>query len=105
MWPSGLLRVLIVFACLAVASPGFAVATSSHVPNGSASVPGLSPTSAPTTTQPFFPKIRVTDGTSGFTDQVEPTMAVNRSGTIFVGWKEIHGATAAAVRGRESYPT
>jgi len=105
MWPSGLLRVLIVFACLAVASPGFAVATSSHVPNGSASVPGLSPTSAPTTTQPFFPNIRVTDGTSGFTDQVEPTMAVNRSGTIFVGWKETDGATAAGIRVGASYST
>src|SRR5437879_3557802 len=105
MPPSGLLRVLIVFGCLAVASPGFAVATSSHVPNGSASVPGLSLTSAPTTTQPFFPNIRVTDGTSGFTDQVEPTMAVNRSGTIFVGWKETDGTTAAGIRVGASYST
>src|SRR5438309_11385189 len=98
MPPSGLLRVLIVFGCLAVASPGFAVATSSHVPNGSASVPGLSPTSAPTTTQPFFPTIRVTDGTSGFTYHVAPTMAVNRSRPIFVGWKETDGTTGAAIR-------
>lgn len=58
---------------------------------------------APATTQPFFPNIRVTDGSSGFTDQVEPTMAVNHSGTIFVGWKETNGDTAAGLRVGASY--
>ena len=103
MRPTGLLRVLIVFACVAVASPGLAVAASGHVPNGSASGSTVSPTSAPATTQPFFPNIRVTDGSSGFTDQVEPTMVVNHSGAIFVGWKETNGDTAAGLRVGASY--
>jgi len=103
MQPSGLLRVLIVLASVAVASPGLAVAAWGHFSNGTASGSTVSPMSAPTTTQPFFPNIRVTDGSSGFTDQVEPTMVVNHSGTIFAGWKETNGATAAGLRVGASY--
>src|SRR2546426_12238158 len=103
MQPSGLVRVLIVLASVAVALPGFAVAASGHVSDGTASGSTLLAMSAPTTTQPFFPNIRVTDGSSGFTDQVEPTMVVNHSGAIVVGWKETNGDTAAGLRVGASY--
>jgi len=103
MQPSGLVRVLIVLASVAVALPGFAAAASGHVSDGTASGSTLSAMSAPTTTQPFFPNIRVTDGSSGFTDQVEPTMVVNHSGAIVVGWKETNGDTAAGLRVGASY--
>src|SRR3989442_8067714 len=103
MRPTGLLRVLIVFVCVAVASPGLGVAVSGHAANGPVSGSTASPRSAPTTTQPFFPNIRVTDGSSGFTDQVEPTMVVNHSGAIFAGWKETNGDTAAGLRVGASY--
>src|SRR5437867_3540632 len=103
MQPSGLVRVLIVLASVAVALPGFAVAASGHVSDGTASGSTLSAMSAQTTTQPFFPNIRVNDGSSGFTDQVEPTMVVNHSGAIVVGWKETNGDTAAGLRVGASY--
>src|SRR5437867_3051350 len=103
MQPSGLVRVLIVLASVAVALPGFAVAASGHVSDGTASGSTLSAMSAQTTTQPFFPNIRVTDGSSGFTDQGEPTMGVNQSGAIVVGWKETNGDTAAGLRVGASY--
>jgi hypothetical protein len=36
----------------------------------------------------FGTNIRVTDGTSPYTDQVEPTMVILSDGRILVGWKE-----------------
>src|SRR5437867_4193083 len=36
---------------------------------------------------PSFSNTRITDGSSPFAWQVEPTMVINRSGGIFVGWK------------------
>ncbi len=54
---------------------------------------------------PFFPNVDVTDGSSPFDWQVEPTMAINRSGTIFVGWKETFSADAAGQRVGASYST
>ncbi|MFW9831361.1 MAG: sialidase family protein [Candidatus Thorarchaeota archaeon] len=36
----------------------------------------------------FGTNIRVTDGTSPYTDQVEPTLAILSDGRILVGWKE-----------------
>ena len=36
----------------------------------------------------FGTNIRVTDGTSPYSDQVEPTMAITSDGRILVGWKE-----------------
>jgi uncharacterized repeat protein (TIGR02543 family) len=37
---------------------------------------------------PLFPNVRITDGSSPYAWQVEPTMVLNQSGTIYVGWKE-----------------
>jgi len=37
---------------------------------------------------PFIPNVDITDGSSPYAWQVEPTMVINSSGTIFVGWKE-----------------
>lgn len=54
---------------------------------------------------PFFPNIGITDGTSPYDWQVEPTMVVNRSGQIFVGWKETDGPEAAGIRVGASFST
>src|SRR2546426_7669108 len=61
--------------------------------------------SSPTSTVPFFPNIKITDGTSPYDWQVEPTMVVNHSGTVFVGWKETNGPDAAGYRVGSSYST
>ncbi len=66
-------------------------------------VPSTPSTVTPTSSQPFFPNIRVTDGSSPYLWQVEPTMVINRSGTIFVGWKETDGPDAAGLRVGASY--
>ena len=54
---------------------------------------------------PFQPNIRITDGSSPYLWQVEPTMVVNQSGTVFVGWKETDSSTAAGIRVGSSYST
>ena len=54
---------------------------------------------------PFLPNIRITDGSSPYAWQVEPTMAINRSGTIFAGWKETDGPENAGIRVGSSYST
>lgn len=58
---------------------------------------------APSSIVPFFPNIRVTDNSSPYAWQVEPTMVINRSGTIFAGWKETDGPDAAGLRVGASY--
>src|SRR5437667_320506 len=54
--------------------------------------------STPEAIGPFEPNIKITDGSSPFGWQVEPTMVVNESGTVFVGWKETNGPDAAGCR-------
>src|SRR2546421_11273295 len=54
--------------------------------------------SSPTSTVPFFPNIKITDGTSPYDWQVEPTMVVNKTGTVVVGWEENNGPDAAGYR-------
>jgi|GEM_PF-1892967 len=81
-----------------VSAPGVRVSETATLTAGSASIP-------PAATIPVFSNVRVTDGSSGFTDQVEPTMVVNSSGTIFVGWKETNGEEAAGIRVGASYST
>src|SRR5213076_1718362 len=53
---------------------------------------------APTTVYPFLPNVKVTDESSPYKYQVEPTMVINRSGTVFAGWKETDGPDAAGFR-------
>ncbi len=60
---------------------------------------------APTATLPFLPNFDVIDGSSPHKWQVEPTMVVNRSGSIFVGWKEADGPSSSGVRVGASYST
>ena len=52
---------------------------------------------------PDFANVKVTDGSSPYPWQVEPTMVINGSGTIFVGWKETDGPEAAGLRVGASY--
>ena len=54
---------------------------------------------------PFSPNVRITDGSSPYDWQVEPTMAVNRSGALVVGWKETNGPETAGLRVGASYST
>src|SRR5256886_1113467 len=54
---------------------------------------------------PSFFNVRITDGSSPFAWQGEPTMAINRTGAVFVGWKETKGSEAAGLRGGFSYST
>ena len=68
-------------------------------------VPAVRPNAHPASVVPFLPNIRITDGSSPFAWQVEPTMAINRSGTIFAGWKETDGPEAAGLRVGSSYST
>src|SRR5881392_1807845 len=68
--------------------------------------PGAHPASpAPTAVAPFYPNVKITDGSSPFAWQVEPTMVINETGTIFVGWKETTGSDTAGVRVGASYST
>src|SRR5207244_6104305 len=58
----------------------------------------------------FFPyttlfRSKITDGTSPYDWQVEPTMVVNKTGTVFVGWKETNGPEAAGYRVGSSFST
>src|SRR6266571_252484 len=68
-------------------------------------VPVVRPNEHPASVFPFLPNIRITDGSSPFAWQVEPTMAINRSGTIFAGWKETDGPESAGIRVGSSHST
>jgi hypothetical protein len=59
----------------------------------------------PTGNKPFFPNVKITDGSSPYKWQVEPTMVINRSGAVFVGWKETDGPEAPGRRVGFSYST
>lgn len=52
---------------------------------------------------PLFPNVRIMDGSSPFAWQVEPTMVLNRSGTIYVGWKEASSSDGPGRRVGFSY--
>src|SRR5207237_8033226 len=60
---------------------------------------------APTTVYPFLPNVKVTDESSPYKYQVEPTMVINRSGTVFAGWKDADGPDAGGFRVGSSYST
>jgi hypothetical protein len=54
---------------------------------------------------PDFSNVRITDGSSSYVWQVEPTMVINRTGTVFAGWKETTGPEDAGLRVGASYST
>ncbi len=89
---AGLFVLILLIA--ATPTPGPAAASEEASPRPTSDVSPVVPTSPP----PFFPNIRITDGSSPWLWHVEPTMVVNRSGTIFVGWKETDGPRAAGRR-------
>src|SRR5207253_11044388 len=93
-----LLVVLVVASLLAVSNGSTAASV-----GRTAGVHPASP--APTTVAPFYPNVKITDGSSPFAWQVEPTMVINETGTVFVGWKETTGPDAAGVRVGASYST
>src|SRR5256712_2394868 len=94
-----LLVVIVVASALAVWSPSNAAGTSSSVPRAAAASP------APVSISPFIPNIDIIDHSTPYAWQVEPTMQINKSGTVFVGWKETNGPDAAGYRVGASYST
>jgi len=54
---------------------------------------------------PFTPNIRVNSGNSTYQQQVEPTMAINSQGRLFVGWKEAFTHSGGGQRVSVSYST
>src|SRR6058998_1639235 len=54
---------------------------------------------------PFSPNVRVNTGNSPYLYQVEPTMAINSQGRIFVGWKEAFTHNGPGQRVSFSYST
>src|SRR2546422_555368 len=59
----------------------------------------------PTSVTPFLPNFDIIDHSMPYAWQVEPTMVVNRSGSIFVGWKEARGADTSGIRVGSSFST
>lgn len=53
---------------------------------------------ARSSSDPAFSNVRITNGLSPHDWQVEPTMAINRSGSVIVGWKETNSPEAAGLR-------
>src|SRR5438309_11573290 len=96
--------------CLVVVLLASAIALTGTSSGIGASSNHLSPAAslhriAPTTVYPFLPNFKVTDGSSPYKYQVEPTMVINRSGTAFAVWKETDGPDAAGFRVGSSYST
>src|SRR5437660_684211 len=96
--------------CLVVVLLASAIALTGTSSGIGASSNHLSPAAslhriAPTTVYPFLPNFKVTDGSSPYKYQVEPTMVINRSGTVFAGWKETDGPDAAGSRAGPSPST
>src|SRR3990172_7081659 len=54
---------------------------------------------------PFSPNVRVNSGNPTYLYQVEPTMAINSQGRIFVGWKEAFTHNGGGQRVSFSYST
>jgi uncharacterized repeat protein (TIGR02543 family) len=92
---------LIVVAFVLAAVPQTATAGVSR----RSAAPSLLAGPTPSSVVPFFPNIKVTDGLSPYNWQVEPTMVINKSGTVFAGWKETNGPEAAGYRVGSSYST
>lgn len=99
--------VILVWLVLASATGPFLAASPAVGAGGSAVSVHSAPTTktAPSSTVPFFPNIDIIDHATPYAWQVEPTMVVNRSGTIFVGWKETDGPDAPGIRVGSSHST
>src|SRR5438067_1708057 len=95
-----LVMILLASAIALTGTPSGVGASSNHL-SPAASLHRI----APTTVYPFLPNFKVTDGSSPYKYQVEPTMVINRSGTVFAGWKETDGPDAAGFRVGSSYST
>jgi uncharacterized repeat protein (TIGR02543 family) len=94
-----LLVAIFVVSALAVWSPSNAAGTSSPVPQAKVASP------SPASINPFIPNFDIIDHSTPYAWQVEPTMQINKSGTVFVGWKETNGPDAAGYRVGASYST
>src|SRR3989454_948505 len=100
------LRPLVVLLiAIVAASIVFVPPTSGTLRVAARSAPIQATASTPEAIVPFEPNIKITDGSSPYAWQVEPTMVVNGSGTVFVGWKETNGPDAAGYRVGSSYST
>ena len=96
---------IVLLIAIVVASIVFVPPTSGTLRVAARPAPIRVTASTPEAIGPFEPNIKITDGSSPFGWQVEPTMVVNESGTAFVGWKETNGPEAAGYRVGSSYST
>src|SRR5437867_2415430 len=90
---------IVVASALVIWSPSSAASNSSSLARATAATP------APASIHPFIPNIDIIDHSTPYSWQVEPTMQINKSGTVFVGWKESNGPDAAGYRVGASYST
>jgi len=99
---SGLVAVLV----LAVLVIPLLSATVQASAGGPPLAPASDPGPAPAAYVPFSPNIKVNSVTfGGMNYQVEPTMAINSQGRIFVGWKEAFTHNGGGQRVGFSYST
>ena len=90
---------MVVASALAVWAPSNVAGTSSSLPGATAT------TRAPASINPFIPNIDIIDHSTPYAWQVEPTMVINHTGSVFVGWKETDSSTASGRRVGFSYST
>jgi len=81
-----------------VVLPGLGGLAGPVVAAGVESSEGPPAAAAPASAPPFFPNVDITDESSPFAWQEEPTMVLNESGVVFVGWKEQDTAEGNRVR-------
>ncbi len=95
------LALVVVIALIAVSSMSLLAAGAGPSPS-----PASDPGPEPADYVPFSPNIKVNSVTfGGMNYQVEPTMAINSTGTIFVGWKEAFTHNGGGQRVSFSYST
>src|SRR3989442_12123144 len=100
------LRPLVVLLiAIVAASIVFVPPTSGTLRVAARSAPIQATASTPEAIVPFEPNIKIPDGPSPYACQVQPTLVVNGSWTVFVGWKETNGPDAAGYRVGSSYST
>lgn len=98
---TGRVLIVVIFALLALSSLSLTTAATAGAPHPSpASDPGPAPAYVP-----FTPNVRVNNVNLGYDYEVEPTMAIDSTGKIYVGWKEAFTASGGGQRVAFAYST
>ncbi len=97
-----LLVALVIIAIAVPAALPIAPAAKAGTPPPSPSGPEPGPRPAYV---PFSPNVKVNNANLGYAYEVEPTMAIDSTGKIYVGWKEAFTATGGGQRVAFAYST